>query len=215
MIEDRYIRVLVVDDHPAIRAGIKALIGSQPDMQCCGEAADGNEAIEAYRKLLPDIVLMDLRMPGLGGAEVILSIVSEFPKARIVVNTTFDTDEDIFRAVQCGARSYLTKDMSKEEIFKTIRNVFEGKASLPKQIQERLTAHSQRPQLTRREMEVLELLAKGRSNKEIASILHLSEDAVKSRLKILFQKMDVEDRTGAVVTALRLGLVQLDAGGGE
>lgn len=206
----RRIRVLIVDDHPALRAGLRALISSVSDMEVSGECGDGRESVEMFRQQHPDIVLMDLRMPVVSGVEATLSIREEFPDARIIVNTTYDGDEDIFRAIQSGARSYLTKDMSKEEILETIRDVHAGKVILPFQVEERLRERMHRPELTKRELAVLDFLVKGRSNKEIADFLGLSEDAVKSRLKGLFQKLGVQDRTGAVVSALRHGIVHLE-----
>lgn len=204
------IRILVVDDHPALRAGLQALIKSAPDMEVAGECGDGREALAMFRVHLPDLVLMDLRMPVLSGVEATLAIRAEFPGARIIVNTTYDGDEDIFRAIQSGARSYLTKDMSKEEILGTIRDVHAGKVILPSQVEERLRERMARPELTKRELAVLDFLVKGRSNKEIADFLGLTEDAVKSRLKGLFLKLDVQDRTGAVVCALRHGIIHLE-----
>lgn len=203
------IRVLVVDDHPPMRIGLVALIKSQPGMDVVAEASDGEEAIEVYDDVRPDVVLMDLRMPGIGGVEAILAIRQKHPDARVIVLSTYDLDEDIHRAIQSGARSYLLKDMPIEEIASTIREVFEGDTLLPRQVAERLTLRSQREQLTEREREVLESLIKGRSNKEIASSLCISEDTVKSHLKTLFSKLRVRDRTGAAVEAIRHGIVHL------
>ena len=204
------IRILIVDDHPSLRAGLRALILSTRDMEVAAECSNGQEALEMFRIQLPDIVLMDLRMPTLSGVEATLAIRAEFPDARIIVNTTYDGDEDIYRAIQSGAKSYLTKDMSKEEILGNIREVHAGKATLPSQVEERLRERMDRPELTKRELAVLDFLVKGRCNKEIAELLELSEDAVKSRLKGLFQKLGVQDRTGAVVCALRHGIIHLD-----
>ncbi len=203
------IRVLVVDDHPPMRMGLVALIKSQAGMDVIAEAADGEEAIEVYDDVLPDVVLMDLRMPGIGGVEAILAIRSKHPAARVIVLSTYDTDEDIHRALQSGAKSYLLKDMPIEEIASTVRAVFEGDASLPRSVAERLTERSLRQQLTERERDVLEALIKGRSNKEIAASLCISEDTVKSHLKTLFAKLRVRDRTGAAVEAIRHGIVHL------
>jgi len=203
------IRILIVDDHPSMRAGLRALVKSTRDMDVTDECCNGQEAIDKFRVQLPDITLMDLRMPVLGGVEATLAIRAEFPDARIIVNTTYDGDEDIYRAIQSGARSYLTKEMSKEEILGTIRDVHAGNVILPSQVEERLRKRMDRPELTQRELAVLDLLVKGRSNKEISDELKLSEDAVKSRLKNLFQKLGAQDRTGAVVTALRHGIIHL------
>lgn len=203
------IRVLVVDDHPPMRAGLVGLIKSQAGMDVIAEASDGEEAIEVYDDVRPDIVLMDLRMPGTGGVEAILAIRKKDPEARVIVLSTYDLDEDIHRAIQSGAKSYLLKDMPIEEIASTIRAVYEGDTALPRQVANRLTERSQREQLTERERDVLESLIKGRSNKEIASSLCISEDTVKSHLKTLFTKLRVRDRTGAAVEAIRHGIVHL------
>ncbi|EDY82022.1 Sigma-70, region 4 family [Verrucomicrobiia bacterium DG1235] len=204
------IRLLVVDDHPPMRMGLIALIKSQPGMDVIAEASDGEEAIEVYDDVLPDIVMMDLRMPGMGGVEAILSICKKHPDAKVIVLSTYDWDEDIHRAIQSGAKSYLLKDMSVEEIASTVREVHEGISSLPRQVAERLEERSKRQQLTERERDVLEYLIKGRSNKEIASSLYLSEETVKSHLKSLFAKLKVRDRTEAAIEAIRHGIVQID-----
>lgn len=203
------IRLLVVDDHPPMRAGLVALIKTQPGMDVVAEAADGEEAIEVYDDVRPDVVLMDLRMPGIGGVEAVLAIRKKHPEACVIVLSTYDLDEDIHRALQSGAKSYLLKDMAIEDIASTIRAAYLGDASLPRQVAERLTERSQREQLTERERDVLESLIKGRSNKEIASSLWISEDTVKSHLKTLFAKLRVRDRTGAAVEAIRHGIVHI------
>ena len=204
------IRILIVDDHPALRAGLCALIAGQPDMQVVAEAGDGSEGLELFRVHRPDIVLMDLRLPGMSGVEAILAIRNEAPEASLIVNTTYDADEDIFRAIQSGAKSYLLKDMPKEEIFDIIRAVHAGHEVLPSQVEHRLRERMRRPELTRRETAVLGLLFRGRSNKEIADDLDISEDTVKFRLKGLFSKLGVTDRTAAVVAALRHGILHIE-----
>lgn len=203
------IRILVVDDHPPMRMGLVALIKSQPGMEVVAEASDGEEAVEVYDDVRPDVVLMDLRMPGMGGVEAILAIRKKHADARVIVLSTYDLDEDIHRALQSGAKSYLLKDMPIEEITATIRSVRAGEALLPRSVAERLTERGQREQLTERERDVLDSLIKGRSNKEIASTLCISEDTVKSHLKTLFAKLRVRDRTGAAVEAIRHGIVHL------
>ncbi len=204
------IRILIVDDHPALRAGLRALIASEPDMQVVAEAGDGIVGVEMFLLHRPDIVLMDLRLPEMSGVEAILAIRSEAPDARIIVNTTYDADEDIFRAMESGAKSYLLKDMPNEEIFEVIRAVHSGDEVLPSQVEERLKERMRRPELTKREIAVVELLFKGRSNKEIARTLDISEDTVKFHLKGLFWKLGVLDRTAAVVAALRHGIVHME-----
>ncbi len=203
------IRLLIVDDHPAFRAGLVALLADQPELRVVAECGDGREAVELYRRERPDVVLMDLRLPGLSGVEAILAIRQDHPEARVIVVTTYDADEDIYRAIQSGAKSYLMKDMSKAEIVGTIRAVHAGKERLPPTIADRLAERRRRPELTLREVEVLQLVAKGRSNKEIASGLSIAEDTVKSHLKTLFAKLGVQDRTAAAICAIRHGIVPL------
>jgi two-component system NarL family response regulator len=204
------IRLFVVDDHPAFRMGLTALIDGEPDMQVVAESGDGRQAVEVFRREKPDIVLMDLRLPGFSGVEAIIALRKEFPACRVIVVTTYDADEDVYRAIQSGAQSYLLKDMSKEEIVSTIRAVHAGEQPLPAPVASRLAQRSQRQELNRREIEALQLLVKGRSNKEIAATLFISEDTVKTHLKNLFHKLDVQDRTEAAITAIRLGIVHLE-----
>jgi two-component system NarL family response regulator len=204
------IRVMLVDDHPAFRTGMTALIENEPDLKVVAEAGDGLEALRLYREKHPDVVLMDLRLPGMGGAEATLSIRKEFPDARVIVLTTFDTDEDIYRAIQSGAKSYLLKDTPNVELAKTIRAVFAGQQILPPKVANRLANRLQRADLSAIEMEVLQLLMKGRSNKEMAMSLFITEDTVKARLKTLFTKLKVHDRTEAAISAIRHGIVHLE-----
>lgn len=204
------IRVMIADDHPPMRMGLIALINSQPGMTVVAEAADGKEAIEVYEDTMPDITLMDLRMPEIGGADAILAIRKLHPEAKIIVLSTYDWDEDIHRALQAGAASYLLKDLPIEDIAETIIMVNEGKSYLPATIEKRLKERSQREQITQRERDVLEALIKGRSNKEIASSLSISDETVKSHLKMLFQKLKVRDRTEAAIAAIKHGIVHLD-----
>jgi DNA-binding NarL/FixJ family response regulator len=203
------IRIMLVDDHPAFRKGLAALITSEPDLQVVAETGDGNEAIGLFRQNTPDVVLMDLRLPGMGGVEATIAIRKEFPEARVIVLTTFDLDEDIFRAMDSGAKSYLLKDTPEDELAETIRAVHAGQEKLSPKLAERLALRQKRPVLSRREMEVLQLLVRGRSNKEIASSLFITEDTVKAHLKTIFVKLDVQDRTDAAITAIRKGIVHL------
>jgi DNA-binding NarL/FixJ family response regulator len=204
------IRLLVVDDHPAFRMGLAALIASAPDMEIVAETGDARAAVELFRHWKPDVVLTDLRIPGFGGVELILAVRKEFPAARFIVITTYDSDEDVYRAIQSGAKSYLLKDMTKEQITETIRAVHHGEQVLPRHVADRLAERQQRGELTPRETEILELLTRGRSNKEISSALRISEDTVKSHLKTLFAKLGVQDRTEAAISAIRHGIVHLD-----
>lgn len=204
------IRLMIVDDHPAFRAGLAALCQSEPDMEVVAECGDGHEALKAFRQQKPDIVLMDLRLPGLSGVETIIAIRAEFPDARVIVVTTYDGDEDLYRAIQSGAQSYLLKDMSKAEIMDNIRAIYAGQPSLPPHLAERLAERRKRRDLSQREMDVLQLLVKGRSNKEIATALFVSEETVKFHLRTLFAKLDVQDRTEAAISALRQGIVHFE-----
>jgi two-component system NarL family response regulator len=204
------IRLMVVDDHPSFRKGLIALIHSEPGLTVVAETGDGREAVTLYAQVQPDIVLMDLRLPGFSGVEAIMAIRKDFPNGRFIVVTTYDTDEDVYRAMQSGAQSYLLKDMADDEILGTIRAVHAGEHRLPANVANLLQERLKREDLSPREMEVLELLVRGRSNKEIADVLGLTEAAVKFRLKGLFLKLGVRDRTEAVVSALRHGIVHLD-----
>ena len=201
---------MVVDDHSAFRRGLIALIESEPGLAVVAQTGDGRESVEMYRRVKPDVLLMDLRLPGFSGVEAIMAIRKEFPNARIIVVTTYDADEDIYRALQSGAQSYLLKDMSDREILDTIRAIHAGEKRLPKIVANLLAERLKREDLTQRELEVLGLLVKGRSNKEIGDQLGLTEAAVKFRLKGLFIKLGVKDRTEAVVSALRHGIFHLE-----
>ena len=203
------IRVMLVDDHPAFRKGMAALIKTEADLEVVAETGDGNEAITLFRRHRPDIVLMDLRLPGMGGVEATIAIRKDFPEARVIVLTTFDMDEDIFRAMDSGAKSYLLKDTPEDELTSTIRAVHAGQEKLAPKLAERLAQRQKRPELSQREMEVLQLLVRGRSNKEIGSSLFITEDTVKAHLKTLFVKLGVQDRTDAAITAIRQGIVHL------
>ena len=208
--KDSLIRIMLVDDHSAFRKGMAALIESESDLKVVAETGDGMEALEVYREYQPDVVLMDLRLPGMSGVEAILAIRKEFPEARVIVLTTFDMDEDIFRAIQSGAKSYLLKDTPDTELAAAIRGVHAGKRILPDKLARRFTERQQRPELTHREMEVLQMLIKGRSNKEIGSALFVCEDTVKAHFKTLFAKLKVKDRTEAAIHAVRHGIVHLE-----
>src|SRR5262245_50881844 len=187
------VRVMLVDDHPAFRKGLAALIDSERDLSVVAEVENGSQAVETFRRKQPDVVLMDLRLPGMGGVEATIAIRKEFPSARIIVLTTFDLDEDIYRAIQSGAQSYLLKDTPDDQLAETIRAVHAGTQTLPAKVAERLAARRKRPDLSTRENEVLLMLLKGCSNKEIGSALFISEDTVKAHLKTLFVKLGVKD----------------------
>jgi DNA-binding NarL/FixJ family response regulator len=204
------ITVLTADDHPLIRTGLAAVIGAESDMVLAGEAANGEEAIERYRELRPDVVLMDLRMPVMDGLAAIRAIIAEFPAARVVALTTYDGDEDIHRALEAGAKGYLLKDMLRTEVLRAIRAVYRGQRSIPAPVAARLAEHTPRVELTPREIEVLQLVAKGFSNREVGDILGRTEGTVKVHLKNILEKLGVDDRTEAVTTALQRGFIHLD-----
>lgn len=204
------IKLLIVDDHPAFRLGLASLIRGQSDMELVAQTGDGREAVELFQRCKPDVVLMDLRLPGISGVEAIMAIRKDFPEARIVVVTTYDLDEDIYRALRLGAVSYLLKDMPMEAMLKTIRDAHAGQPELPPQVAKLLKQRLDRKDLTARETEVLQMLAKGRSNKEIGVALHVTEETIKSHLRTLFAKLGVRDRTEAVINAVRHGIVHLE-----
>jgi DNA-binding NarL/FixJ family response regulator len=204
------IRVMLVDDHPAFRTGLAALIENEPDLKVVAEAGNGTEALQMFLDHLPDVVLMDLRLPGQGGVETTMAIRKQFPAARVIILTTFDTDEDIYRAIQSGAKSYLLKDTPNVELAATIRAVYQGEEILPPKVANRLARRLQRADISEIEMEVLQQLMKGRSNKEMALSLFVTEDTVKARLKTLFSKLKVHDRTEAAICAIRNGIVHLE-----
>ena len=208
------IRIMIVEDHAVVRQGLVALLRTVPEFSVVAEAADGREAIRLFRVHQPDITLMDLRLPQMNGVEAIASIRVDFPQARIIVLTTFDGDEDIYRALQAGARGYLLKGMTGDELMDAIRSVYSGKSRIPAPVAERLAAVSappaDTPQLTGRETEVLQLIVGGNSNKEIAAALFISEATVKTHINSLLSKLGVTDRTQAATTALQRGIVHLD-----
>jgi two-component system NarL family response regulator len=204
------IGVLIADDHFVVRMGLSALIGTQPDMRVVGEASDGRQAVALFREQHPEVTLMDLRMPEMGGVEAITRIRSEFPDARIVVLTTYDGDEDIYRAFQAGARAYLLKDMHRDELLEAIRAVHRGQRFVPAAIASRLAERMPRSELTPREMEVLKLIVKGMTNKEIAAALDITEGTVKIHINNVLSKLGVSDRTKAATTALQRGIIHLE-----
>jgi DNA-binding NarL/FixJ family response regulator len=204
------IRIMVVEDHHVVRQGLMALIKTIPGLEVVAEAPDGTQAIEAFRQHTPDITLMDLRLPNIGGVDAITAIRAEFPSARIIVLTTFDGDEDIYRALQAGARGYLLKGMDADELVDAIRTVHSGKTRIPPSVAQRLAGRIGGQELTSRETEVLRQIVAGKSNKEIASHLFISEATVKTHINSLLGKLGVTDRTQAATTALQRGIVHLD-----
>lgn len=205
----RPIRILLVDDHPVLRAGIEAIVSPEADMVIAGEAANGAEAVTAFRNLRPDVTLMDLQMPVMTGVEAIIAIREETPGARIIVLTTYEGDVQAVRALKAGAYSYLLKDLLRKELLDTIRTVHSGRRYVPAGIAQDIAIHASEDPLTPREVAVLERVAMGRANKAIAWELSLSEDTVKAHLRNIYAKLDVADRTEAVTTALRRGIIAL------
>ncbi|MDQ2776910.1 MAG: response regulator transcription factor [Acidobacteriota bacterium] len=203
------IRILVVDDHHVVRQGIVSLIKSVEDMTVVAEASDGKQAVELFRKHRPDITIMDLRLPVMTGVEAITEIRRDSPAARVIVLTTFDGDEDIYRALQAGARGYLLKDMFGDDLMDAIRTVHSGKSRIPAAVAQRLAGRMVGSELTARELDVLRLIVSGKSNKEIGSALSISEATVKTHINNLLSKMGVSDRTQAATTALQRGIVHL------
>jgi len=205
----RRLSVLVVDDHPVVRTGLQAMIDAQPDMETVAEARSGEEAIDLFRRHQPAVTLMDLRMPGMGGVEAIEAIHRSFPEACILVLTTYDGDEDIYRALQAGARAYLLKDMPREELIQTIRAVHAGAHRLSPAAAAHLAERMHQSELTSRELEVVERIAGGMSNKQIAADLGISEGTVKTHVNNIMGKLGASDRTQAVTLALRRGFIHL------
>lgn len=201
---------MIVEDHHVVRQGFIALLRLVEGFEIVAEAPDGNQAIALYRQHRPDVTLMDLRLPTMGGVEAITRIRAEFPEARIIVLTTFDGDEDIYRALQAGAKGYLLKGMSSDELVEAIRGVNAGKSRIPAAVAERLAERLSGPTLTDRETDVLKLIVGGNSNKEIASALRISEATVKTHVNSLLGKMGVTDRTQAATAALQRGIVHFD-----
>jgi two-component system, NarL family, response regulator len=202
--------VLIADDHPVVRAGLAAVIAQEPDLEIVGEADNGERAVALFREHRPDVVLMDLRMPQVGGVEAIERIMTEFPGARILALTTYDGDADIRRALRAGARGYLLKDMLLSDVITAIRTVLRGERVIPIAVATRLAEFPERSDLTERELEVLHLVGRGLSNKEVAKAIGRMDETVKIHLKNIFAKLGVDDRTQAVTVALARGLIHLE-----
>jgi two-component system NarL family response regulator len=210
MPEPSKIRVLVVDDHLVVRVGLRTIVNAEADMEVVAEAADGRAALAAYAAHTPDVVLLDLRLPDLGGAEVIAELRKQDARAKIIVLTSYDGDDDVFRALRAGARGYLLKGTFPEGILEeAIRTVHAGSRLIPPDVAERLADHLATPSLTPREIAVLELVAKGLSNREIGTALSTSAGTVKTHLKRIYAKLGVGDRTAAALAAVQRGLVSL------
>jgi DNA-binding NarL/FixJ family response regulator len=203
------IRVIVVDDHPVVRFGLAAIIGLQPDMAVVAEAGSGNEACEICARQPADVVLMDLRLPGLSGVEAIVTIRKLNPKLRFIVLTTYEGDEDIHRALEAGAQAYLLKGMPHDKLANAIRRVHSGLKFIPESVSRSLAERPPHSELSARELEVLKLIVEGHSNKEIGDTLGISEATVKWHVSIILNRLNVSDRTQATVAALQRGIVHL------
>ena len=203
------IRVFCVDDHPLLREGIAVLIGTEPDMVLVAEASDGREAIQKFREHRPDVTLMDLRLPDMSGIDAMIAIRTEFPEARIVMLTTFEGDVGIQRALEAGARGYMLKSMPPQDLLDVIRQVHAGKKRIPPEIASQLAEHFSDEALTSREVEVLQQVAEGNRNRDIAEHLFITEETVKVHVRHIMEKLGASDRTEAVTIGLRRGIIQL------
>ena len=209
--DPRQIRILTVDDHALLREGIAALLRVEPDMEVVAEASNGKEAIEKFRMHQPDVTLMDLKMPDLNGVDVISQIRSEFPNARIIVLTTYTGDAQVLRALKAGARGYLIKEYVHRDLPETIRAVHAGQKRIPQEIAAAVANHFSEDTLTEREIQILQLIAAGNANKQIADQLSIAEATVKSHVVNLLSKLGANDRAHAVTIGLRRGIIELPA----
>ncbi len=204
------IRIFIVDDHPVVRAGLTSMLGTQQEIEVIATASSGDAALEALETTAADVMLLDLRMPGLSGVKTIQEIRRSGYLTRIIVLTSFETDEDIYRAVQAGAQGYLLKDTSLKEMIEAIKNVHAGKRYIPRDIAARLAERMMRAELTARELEILRMLAKGLTNKQIGKVLSISDNTVKNHVNSIIEKLEVCDRTEAATTAIQRGIISAD-----
>jgi DNA-binding NarL/FixJ family response regulator len=203
------IRVFCVDDHPLMREGIAAVIRNESDMQLVAEASTGHEAIQGFREHQPDVTLMDVRMPDMGGIDALLAIRTEFADARVIMLTTFEGDAEIQRALEAGAQGYMLKSMPRKQLVDMIRKVHAGKKQIPPEVAVRLIEHIGDEMLSKREVEVLQKVAGGNRNSDIAALLFISEETVKGHIKHIMEKLGASDRTEAVAVGIRRGIIRL------
>jgi len=207
--ESAKIRVLSIDDHPLVREGLAALINDQADMRIVGQGSTGHEAIKLFRDLQPDVALMDVRLPDISGIDAMITILSEFPEARVVMVTSSEGDVEMQRALEGGARGYMLKSMPPREVLEAIRKVHGGKKAIPAEIATHLANHMSDEALTTREVEILQLVAEGNRNRDIAEQLFISEGTVKVHIKHIMEKLGANDRTQAITIAVRRGIIHL------
>ena len=203
------IRILIADDHYIVRIGLIALVNTEPDMEVVAEAADGFQALELFGKFHPDLALLDMRMPIKNGIQATIEIKAKFPSAKVLMLTAFDGDEEIHKALQAGAEGYVFKNSSGEKLIPALRSVLAGQRWIPKEVANRLASRKSFEELTQREIQILNVLAKGLANKEIADVLNITEYTVKDHLKNILAKLRVSDRTEAVTTAIQRGIIHL------
>ena len=204
------IGVMIVEDHFVVRVGLAAIINSQPDMFTAAEASNGRQALELFDRHRPDVTLLDLRLPGMGGLEVLAAVTGKYPKAKVIILSTYGGDEDIFRAFQAGARAYFLKDVKGQDLINAIRAVRAGQRPLPPEIAARLAERIPRSELSPRELEILKLISQGGSNREIANSLNISEGTVRVHASNIFAKLGCSDRAQAVTEAFKRGIIYID-----